>query len=71
MNTFKLQIETGEQMGAEFILREGTDYGQKEYTLDEKHQQIIKQLKSENIVIVFDLTEESASIVRKEQLLQK
>lgn len=52
----------------EFILREGTDYGQNEYSLFEKHMQIKKQLQSGKIVIVFDSAEESASIVRKEQL---
>lgn len=52
----------------EFILREGTDYGQKEYTLEEKHEQIKKQLLSGKIVIVFDSVEQSASIIKKEQL---
>lgn len=49
----------------EFILREGTDYGQKEYTLEEKHQQINKQLLSGKIIIVFDSEEQSASIIKK------
>lgn len=52
----------------EFILREGTDYGQREFTLAEKHRQIRKQLSAGKIVIVFDPTEESASIVRMEEL---
>ena len=52
----------------EFILREGTDYGLKEFSLEEKHVQIKKQLQSGNSVIVFDSEEQSASIIRKEQL---
>ncbi len=52
----------------EFILREGTDYGQREYSLDEKHAQIHKQLASGQIVIVFDPNEESVSIIRKEDI---
>jgi uncharacterized protein len=52
----------------EFIQREGTDYGNHEYSLEQKHQQILKQLVSEKIVVVFDVNEESASIVQKEQL---
>ena len=52
----------------EFILREGTDYGNYEYTLEQKHEQIKKQLLSERIFIVFDPAEQSASIVRKENL---
>ena len=52
----------------EFILREGTDYGQKEYSLEEKHSQIKKQLQAGKTIIVFDPAEESASLIRKEQL---
>ncbi|MBC7421160.1 MAG: YheU family protein [Bdellovibrio sp.] len=52
----------------EFILREGTDYGKHEYTLEQKHEQIKKQLVAEKIFVVFDPAEESASIVRKENI---
>lgn len=52
----------------EFILREGTDYGLHEYTLEQKNLQISKQLKSGQIVVVFDPNEETCSIVRKEEL---
>ncbi len=52
----------------EFILREGTDYGQKEFSLLEKQNQIKKQLQSGTSVIVFDTLEQSPSIVRKEHL---
>lgn len=53
----------------EFILREGTDYGKTEFTLEEKHGQVKKQLLAGKILIVFDPLEESASIIRKETLL--
>lgn len=52
----------------EFILREGTDYGRKEFSLAEKHEQLKKQLVNGSIIIVFDLDEETASIIKKEQL---
>ncbi|MBC7742582.1 MAG: YheU family protein [Bdellovibrionaceae bacterium] len=52
----------------EFILREGTDYGQVEISLEKKHEQIRKQLVAEHIFVVFDPTEQTASIVRKENL---
>lgn len=52
----------------EFILREGTDYGIKEFTLEEKKSQILKQLKNNKIYIVYDANEESTSILRKEQI---
>lgn len=52
----------------EFILREGTDYGRSEFTLEEKHQHVRKQILSGKAIVVFDLKEESASLVRREQL---
>lgn len=52
----------------EFILREGTDYGRHEFTLDEKRTHVRRQLDSGETLIVFDLTEESASLIRRHQL---
>lgn len=52
----------------EFILREGTDYGKNEYTLEQKHEQVQRQLDAKHILVVFDTQEETCSIVRKESL---
>ena len=52
----------------EFILREGTDYGSVEVSLEKKHEQIKKQLFSGKTLIVFDPVEQSASLVRSEQI---
>ncbi len=52
----------------EFILREGTDYGRSEYTLEQKHEHVRKQILSGKAIVVFDLKEESASLIRREQL---
>lgn len=49
----------------EFILREGTDYGVREFTLVEKHQQLLKQIKKGEVQIVFDVDENSASLIKK------
>ena len=35
----------------EYITREGTDYGDREYTLDEKVEQIINQLRRREVLI--------------------
>ena len=64
----KLSKESLEALVSEFILREGTDYGSKEYSLDEKKEQIYSQLKNNAISIVFDLELESFSILSKEAL---
>lgn len=53
---------------AEFILREGTDYGAQEVSFEQKNKQIMNQLKAGHILIVYDPNEESCSILRKESL---
>ena len=52
----------------EFILREGTDYSSHEFSLEQKHQHVHKQLLSGQAVVVFDVKEESASLIRREQV---
>ncbi len=54
----------------EFILREGTDYGDQEYTLEQKREKITKQLDSGKIVILFDPEDESTNLVKKEEALK-
>ena len=61
-----LQVETLRALIKEFILREGTDYGLKEYTLEEKIAQIQKQLNRKEVFIVFDVEEETFNIVSKD-----
>lgn len=47
-----------------YVLREGTDYGEKEYSLDDKVAHVINQLKRGDAQIVFDPETETVSIVR-------
>ena len=61
-----LQPETLRALIKEFILREGTNYGLKEYTLEEKVAQIQKQLNKKEVFIVFDPEEETFNIVSKD-----
>jgi uncharacterized protein len=49
----------------EFITREGTDYGEVEFSLAEKVKQVEQQLARGDIAIVFDSTTESVSILTK------
>jgi uncharacterized protein len=52
----------------EFVTREGTDYGLREYSLDEKVQSVRKQLERGDVVIAFDLEQQSATLVLRKQL---
>lgn len=46
-----------------FVLREGTDYGAREYSLAEKVAHVIRQLERGEARIMFDPDSESVSIV--------
>jgi uncharacterized protein YheU (UPF0270 family) len=45
-----------------FVLREGTDYGEKEISLEDKVARVIRQLKRGEAKIVFDPESESVTI---------
>ena len=47
-----------------FVLREGTDYGEKEFSLEDKVAHVISQLKRGDVQIVFDPESATVSIVR-------
>lgn len=51
----------------EFITREGTDYGEMEFSLTQKVNQVKQQLMRGEIVIVFDSITESVSILTQHQ----
>jgi uncharacterized protein YheU (UPF0270 family) len=46
-----------------FVLREGTDYGEREFSLDQKVGHILRQLRSGEARIVFDPATETVDIV--------
>jgi uncharacterized protein len=47
-----------------YVLREGTDYGEKEFSLEDKVAHVISQLKRGEAQIVFDPETDSVSITR-------
>lgn len=61
----QLEPETLQALIEEFVLREGTDYGKTEVSLEQKTRQIKDQLDSGRVVIVFDATTDSCTIIRK------
>ena len=46
-----------------FVLREGTDYGEREFSLDEKVARVVRQLERREAQIVFDPDTSSVAIV--------
>jgi len=51
----------------EFVTRNGTDYGLREHTLEEKTSAIVRQLERGEVVVVFDAESESCNIVSKDE----
>jgi uncharacterized protein YheU (UPF0270 family) len=52
----------------EFVTREGTDYGLQEHSLDQKHDQVARQLAAGEVVIIFDVETEAVSLIRRDAL---
>ena len=52
----------------EYVTREGTDYGQGEWSLEEKVSQVLRQIDNGDAKIVFDLDIASASVVTSPEL---
>ena len=52
----------------EFVMREGTDYGHRDYTLDEKRARVLRALELGDAVITFEPSSGSTSIVMSEDL---
>ncbi|MFQ3251201.1 MAG: hypothetical protein ACI9O6_003048 [Glaciecola sp.] len=57
--------ETLQNLVESFVLREGTDYGEVEISLQEKVDQIIEQLTAGDIVIEYSEEHESINIIQK------
>lgn len=60
-----------ESLIEEYILREGTDYGHAEPTLEDKKKKIKKQLETKKILIVFSQLTQDTSLILSSSLQQK
>lgn len=59
----RLTAEVLDSLIEHFVLREGTDYGHAEYSLEEKVAAVKRQLERGDAVIVFNEKDESCDIV--------
>ena len=63
----RLSPEALDGLIEEFVTRDGTDYGLREQTLEEKKSAILRQLERGEVVVVFDAESESCNIVSKDE----
>ena len=59
----QINAETLRRMIQEFVTRDGADWADPGCSLEDKIEQVMKQLKNQKIKVVFDLTSESANLV--------
>lgn len=64
----ELAPETLQAVIESFVLREGTDYGERETALDTKVAQVMSQLQHGDAHVVFDPATETVTIVRTRDL---
>jgi hypothetical protein len=65
----ELSAETLEAVIEEFITREGTDYGQQEYSLQSKIEQVKGQLQRGEVKITFDPESETCSLISAREIV--
>ena len=51
-----------------FVLREGTEYGESDVSLEDKVQQVLLQLKLGEVLLVYSELHETVNIIPKQQL---
>jgi len=59
----RLDPETLQNVIQEFVTRDGADWGEAGGTLEEKVAQVMQQLRSRKVKIVFELNSQTANIV--------
>ena len=59
----RLDPDTLRKMIQEFVTRDGADWGEAGCTLDDKVEQVLQQLRSRKVKVVFDLASQTANLV--------
>ncbi|HMO18041.1 MAG TPA: YheU family protein [Oligoflexia bacterium] len=52
----------------DFILRDGTDYGMTEFTIEEKIGQVRQQIDKGSVLIFFDTESETCTLVKSDSI---
>ena len=59
----RINPETLRNMIQEFVTRDGADWGEAGCTLEDKVEQVLRQMRDKKVKVVFDLTSQTANIV--------
>ena len=61
----QIDPDTLRRMIQEFVTRDGSDWAEVGCTLEDKVEQVLRQLQNKQIKVVFDLTSQTANLVPK------
>jgi uncharacterized protein YheU (UPF0270 family) len=67
----QISSDTLRKMIQEFVTRDGADWGDAGCALEDKVQQVLRQLKNKQVKVVFDLRSETANIVSSQNHFSK
>lgn len=67
----ELEKETLYAIAESFVLREGTDYGEFEASLADKTEQVVKQLRNGDAVLIFSELHETVDVISKQAFQQQ
>lgn len=65
-----LAPDTLRNLVEEFVTREGTDYGEREFSLDDKVAQVLRQLEEGKVVLLYDPATTSCQLEIRERVPQ-
>jgi Uncharacterized protein conserved in bacteria len=65
-----LAPDTLRNLVEEFVTREGTDYGEREFSLDDKVAQVLRQLEEGKVVLLYDPANTSCQLEIRERVPQ-
>ena len=63
----RLQADVLQALLEDFASRDGTDYGEREFTLDEKVERLQRQLRAGELQILYDVDSEQWDLVPRAQ----
>lgn len=66
----QLSADTLQGLVEAFVLREGTEYGEQDISLNDKVAQVKNQLQADQLVILYSELHESVDIITKQQWRQ-
>ncbi len=66
----RLQVDVLQALLEEYASRDGTDYGERECSLEEKVAQLLRQLRTDELQILYDVDSEQWDLLPRAQAEQ-